>query len=188
VRAKDAHAWVQVWYPGYGWQNVDPTAVVPSANPSPGSVLAHDLKQALNHLPWIPLALVAGIATGAVLLYRRRRRRPPTWAHQVAHDLNAAGVRLGAARRMDEPLTNFAARLAHHVPEHAEAFTGVALLVERATYGGIEPSAEQITAALATAHRLRGLGRRRGNPVPAPQEPDWASASSKEAPAASSGR
>ncbi len=188
VRAKDAHAWVQVWYPGYGWQNVDPTAVVPSANPSPGSVLAHDLKQALNHLPWIPLALVVGSATAAVLLYRRRRRRPPTWAHQVAHDLNAAGVRLGAARRMDEPLTNFAARLALHAPEHAEEITGVALLVERATYGGIEPSADQITTALATAHRLRGLGRRRGSPVPVPQDPDWASASSKEAPAANSGR
>ncbi len=41
VQAKDAHAWVQVWFPGYGWQNFDPTAVVPLANPSPGSVLAH---------------------------------------------------------------------------------------------------------------------------------------------------
>ncbi len=36
VQAKDAHAWVQVWFPGYGWQNFDPTAVVPLANPSPG--------------------------------------------------------------------------------------------------------------------------------------------------------
>ena len=29
VHANDAHAWVQVWFPGYGWQNFDPTAVVP---------------------------------------------------------------------------------------------------------------------------------------------------------------
>ena len=36
VQAKDAHAWVQVWFPGYGWQNFDPTADVPLANPSPG--------------------------------------------------------------------------------------------------------------------------------------------------------
>ncbi len=40
VQAKDAHAWVQVWFPGYGWQSFDPTAAVPLANPSPGSVLA----------------------------------------------------------------------------------------------------------------------------------------------------
>ena len=39
IQAKDAHAWVQVWFPGYGWQSFDPTAVVPLANPSPGSTL-----------------------------------------------------------------------------------------------------------------------------------------------------
>ena len=39
VQAQDAHAWVQVWFPGYGWQSFDPTAVVPLANPSPGSTL-----------------------------------------------------------------------------------------------------------------------------------------------------
>ncbi|MGH9093435.1 MAG: transglutaminase domain-containing protein, partial [Acidimicrobiales bacterium] len=35
VQADDAHAWVQVWFPGYGWQSFDPTAYVPLANPSP---------------------------------------------------------------------------------------------------------------------------------------------------------
>ncbi len=29
VRAKDAHAWVEVWFPGVGWQGFDPTAHVP---------------------------------------------------------------------------------------------------------------------------------------------------------------
>ena len=33
VQAKDAHAWVQVWFPGYGWQSFDPTAVVPLGQP-----------------------------------------------------------------------------------------------------------------------------------------------------------
>ena len=42
VQAKDAHAWVQVWFPGYGWQSFDPTADVPLANPSPANGLAHD--------------------------------------------------------------------------------------------------------------------------------------------------
>ena len=35
IQAKDAHAWVQVWFPGYGWQSFDPTAVVPIALPTP---------------------------------------------------------------------------------------------------------------------------------------------------------
>ena len=36
VHADDAHAWVQVWFPGYGWQNFDPTAAVPAGEPEPG--------------------------------------------------------------------------------------------------------------------------------------------------------
>ena len=34
VHADDAHAWVQVWFPGYGWQSFDPTAVVPPEHPA----------------------------------------------------------------------------------------------------------------------------------------------------------
>jgi transglutaminase-like putative cysteine protease len=47
IRAEDAHAWVQVWFPGYGWQSFDPTAVVPLANPSPGATALHDLAATL---------------------------------------------------------------------------------------------------------------------------------------------
>jgi transglutaminase-like putative cysteine protease len=31
VRARDAHAWAEVWFPGIGWQSFDPTAKVPFA-------------------------------------------------------------------------------------------------------------------------------------------------------------
>ena len=62
VQAKDAHAWVQVWFPGYGWQNFDPTADVPLANPSPGSVLARSAGHASARLPWVPIAVVAAVA------------------------------------------------------------------------------------------------------------------------------
>ena len=64
VQAQDAHAWVQVWFPGYGWQSFDPTAVVPLANPSTASVLTHDLRDALGQGP-------GGPGGG-----RRGRRRP----------------------------------------------------------------------------------------------------------------
>jgi hypothetical protein len=202
IQAKDAHAWVQVWFPGYGWQNFDPTAKVPLANPAPGSVLAHSFGHLLGRVPWIPIAGIVG-GVGAVVWIRRRRiRRPATWTHQVAADLARGGARLGLPRRTDETLSDYGRRLAAAVPDQARDLYVVTGMVERATYGGVEPSAGEIAAALATSRRFRGLPKRRrrdasggagGAGVSAPgrtvgQAREWASASSNEAPAASSGR
>ena len=189
VQAKDAHAWVQVWFPGYGWQNFDPTADVPLANPTPGSVLAHSAGRLLSHLPWIPIGIVAAVGVTVIAVRRRRLRRPPTWAHQVAADLERGGLRRGRRRRTSETLTAYGGRLALADPEHGEALMWTTLLVERATYGGVEPSAEEIARALAITRRFRS--RRTGRPSPAPtgaQPRDSARASSNDAPAASSGR
>jgi hypothetical protein len=109
----------------------------------------------------------------------------------VADDLARTGARQGAPRRTDEPLTAYGRRLGRVLPGHAGEIEEVTLLVERAVYGGIEPSAEQIGAALATSRRLRGLRRRRnaGTAQAPPGQPaERASASSKDAPAASRGR
>jgi hypothetical protein len=187
VQAKDAHAWVQVWFPGYGWQNFDPTANVPLANPTPGSVLATSAGHALARLPWIPISLVL-LAVGAVVGVRRyRQSRPPTWAHQIAADLGHGGARLGLDRRVDETLSAYGSRLARGDPDQAAGLMAVTELVERYTYGGIEPSAEDLAAALDVSRRFRSTRRRReraGGPHPT----DSAMASSNEAPAASRGR
>ena len=99
IQAKDAHAWVQVWFPGYGWQNFDPTATVPLANPAPGSVLAHSIGRALARLPWLPLSVAVAVVVLVVWVRRRNGRRPATWAHQVAEDLARGGARIGCTRR-----------------------------------------------------------------------------------------
>jgi hypothetical protein len=208
IQAKDAHAWVQVWFPGYGWQNFDPTATVPLANPTPGSVLAKSFGHTLGRVPWIPILIVTG-AIGVVIWTRRRHaRRPVTWTHQVAADLARGGVRLGHSRRTDETLSDFGQRLAEAVPEHSDDLQIVTRMVERSTYGGIEPSAEEITWALAASHRVQGVSKRRGRSssggtggvrgaggidAPAPSTTEgqaraWANASSNDAPAASNGR
>ena len=202
IQAKDAHAWVQVWFPGYGWQNFDPTATVPLANPAPGSVLAHSFGHALGRVPWIPIAGIVGVVGAVVWIRRRRSRRPATWTHQVAADLARGGARLGLPRRTDETLSDYGRRLAAAVPDQARDLYVVTGMVERATYGGVEPSAGEIAAALATSRRFREVPKRRGRDssggaggagVSAPertmgQAREWASASSNEAPAASSGR
>ncbi len=187
IQAKDAHAWVQVWFPGYGWQNFDPTANVPLANPSPGSVLAHSAGRLLGRLPWIPIGIVAGVGGAAVGFRRRRQRRPATWAHQVAADLERGGVRLGRKRRANETLTAYGERLAVADPASAEGLLWCTRLVERNSYGGVEPSADEISGALVISRRFRNR-RPTGGPVPTGQERDTASASSNDAPAASRGR
>jgi protein-glutamine gamma-glutamyltransferase len=186
VQAKDAHAWVQVWFPGYGWQNFDPTADVPLANPSPGSVLAHSAGATLRRLPWVPIVLVVVTGAAALEFRRRRRARPPTWAHQIAADLARGGARLDRPRRADEPLSAYGDRLAAADPQRGAELIETTRVVERYTYGGIEPSATQLETALSFARRFRKARTRSGD-EPA-QRAESESASSKEAPVSSRGR
>jgi transglutaminase-like putative cysteine protease len=104
VRDLDAHSWVEVWFPRYGWVTRDPTpaAAPPRAQPGDGdSALAggraptapdlggerlSDLESNRSLAPgegastatWIVLGvLAAALLLGAGLLERRRRRRRP---------------------------------------------------------------------------------------------------------------
>ena len=177
---------MQVWFPGYGWQNFDPTADVPLANPSPGSVLARSAGRFLAGLPWIPLGLVAlrprqrcsSSAAGGGARRPGRTRWLPTSGR--------GGARLGLPRLGHETLTAYGSRLAAADLAYAEGILSVTTLVERATYAGIEPSADQISRALAFTRGFRSIPRRR--PRGDAQDRAWANASSKDTPAASRGR
>jgi transglutaminase-like putative cysteine protease len=188
VQADDAHAWVQVPFPGYGWQNFDPTADVPLANPSPGSVLAHSAATTLRGLPWVPISIVLALIGLAAGVRRRRMRRPPTWAHRIAADLERGGARLGLRRRVDETLSAYGQRLAERGAPRGGELMAVTELVERSSYAGIEPSADQIAAALAVARRFRSVRGNGGSAGGEPHDRASPSASSNDAPAASRGR
>lgn len=87
VRASDAHAWVEVWFPDTGWQAFDPTAEVPLAGevtkPTVGLALIADAWQALQpHIPVAGLLTAAGAAVlGAARFTRKvlRRRARGRW-------------------------------------------------------------------------------------------------------------
>jgi transglutaminase-like putative cysteine protease len=87
VRASDAHAWVEVWFPETGWQAFDPTASVPlsgeAARTSVGGELASGVTGYVDdhggHLGLAVLLGCAALAVVALALELRRRHRRGRW-------------------------------------------------------------------------------------------------------------
>ena len=169
VRAKDAHAWAEVWFPGTGWQAFDPTASVPLAGDAGVRAAGSGLVPYLvRHLPRPPAAVVeAALAVGSMVLvlvvgmrlvaWRRRRRARPrrSWADLRLAELEAVGARLGAPRRPHQTAREYAGVL--------EA-AGVPRITLRRVVDGIEVDAfsgagltdaqrAEVDAALADAGR-----------------------------------
>ncbi|MHB8246779.1 MAG: transglutaminase family protein [Acidimicrobiales bacterium] len=176
-QAKDAHAWVQVYFPHYGWQNFDPTAQVPLATQNPGTVLLHDLWTRVAHLPWAP---IGGLAVGGTAGYgarywdRRRRSRPAGWAGRVSVRLERTGTRMGCRRSPAETLSEYANRLGGEVGVSLKV---IASAVECSAYGcdpgaaavagGSSPDrsgAEQALKQLVTRSRRLRFKRVAGEP------------------------
>ncbi len=155
VHADDAHAWVQVWFPGYGWQDFDPTAVVPAANPSPGATALKDVAAALGRVPWTPVVLAAAFGALFVAVLRWRRSRPRTWAASVARSAERAGRRAGRPRRPGETLAEYAVTLDDLTGPGSSTWGRLAGSVEASTYGGVEPPPAAQRAMVAEARRTR---------------------------------
>jgi transglutaminase-like putative cysteine protease len=173
-RGSDAHAWVQVFYPGVGWVNSDPTS---------GAVLqtnAHSLRQRVgaammrlwHRVPggrWgavvaLALAVILGAALSTIArrLLRRRRRFAgvdrgrsgdgPILAAYLRLDVALRGVE--RARAPSESLGELAGRLGGLVATPREVADAIRNL-ERETYGVDPPSAAESAAAVAVFDRLR---------------------------------
>ncbi|HVX33491.1 MAG TPA: transglutaminase-like domain-containing protein [Solirubrobacterales bacterium] len=121
VRDEDAHAWIQVYFPGVGWVPFNPTPVAAPADVSPGL----DLFQAGSTAPTGAGGGIVGLVGGAALLLL----------------LILGGARL--ARRRHGPRTRLADLLVRLAPEPSGPRTTLRSLHPRLTEIG------PATAALA---------------------------------------
>ncbi len=163
IQAKDAHAWVQVWFPGVGWQSFDPTTQVSLEPPDPGAVLLSDLGHAIAGLPWAPIGgglCAVAIGTLVPVEVRRRRRRPTLWVERVTAELERRGAAAGLKRWTNETLGEYASRLGSS-GRWREGLVATASLpaataiVERAAYGSYEPDAAKRSFVEEVVNGLR---------------------------------
>jgi transglutaminase-like putative cysteine protease len=153
VRAKDAHAWAEVYFPGVGWQGFDPTASVPLAGDSAidgaGTGALAYLNAHVSIPTWVPtlimgLAVIAGLLTLGTWVARRARRprRPaPSWAATRLGRLERLGRRRDRPREPGETLPEYAAALARVDPFAASSLDAVGHGIDQGMFSGDEPSA-----------------------------------------------
>jgi hypothetical protein len=171
VHTNDAHAWVQVWFPGYGWQDFDPTAVVPVAPPSPGATALRDVGSALGRIPPVPVAAVVVAAGLVVVFVRWRRARPATWAERAARHAERAGRRAGRPRRPSETLAEYAGRLDELSGRQDGSWSRLASSAQASAYGGLDPPLDARRALMQAVGRPRVLRRDGGGSAAAPERP-----------------
>lgn len=110
VRASDAHAWVEVWFPDVGWQAFDPTAAVPLSADSRVGTVGENLASGLagyvgdNIQPLVAVLVVAMVAIGGWRILRdlRDRRRRGRWGSlqdRFAATAQQRGARSGSTNR-----------------------------------------------------------------------------------------
>jgi transglutaminase-like putative cysteine protease len=160
VRRSDAHAWVEVWFPGVGWVTSDPTPAAADSQSWWQPIRDAVRRLVAQPVTWFGAGLLLVLALGSGwLLWRRWTRRVDTTepiGRTVDADLAAAFTRLeagllaeGQPRARSETVAALARRLA--VPEQGRApdpdLTRALLVLERALYAPRPPSRQECLIA-----------------------------------------
>ena len=185
VTEADAHAWVEVYFPGYEWVEFEPTAGLPAIE-RPAEHLAFEWSEPERALEpagagwsgggglwwWLLGALVLMALVGAVWsaadTWRLRRMEPAATVMALYGRLRRHGRRVDAQMRTGDTPYEFAAALAGWAARAAQGFRwGKALapagrearrLVElyvQASYSPRSPGAAEQLQAIKTWRRLR---------------------------------
>jgi transglutaminase-like putative cysteine protease len=150
VRGRDAHAWVEVWFPGVGWQAFDPTADVPLAGEYDTSLWARVRRLLDRLLPGVVVLVAAAVAAAAWWWLRRRRRRvEPPWVADLFGRVEREGRARGRPRAPAETPTTYLEALAAGPIPAPDALAEVERVVTVAAYGPRGVDAEARAAAEA---------------------------------------
>ncbi|HEY5051383.1 MAG TPA: transglutaminase-like domain-containing protein [Acidothermaceae bacterium] len=178
MRGTDAHAWIQVWYPGVGWVNSDPTAaaLLPAAA-APTSVASPDrhplpLAAALRIMPgrrtgWLVaiVGFIVLVACAGLLIGALKRRRPGALRPSVTQEprpgdgpVLQAYMRLdaalgGQAREPEQTLREVARHLDTAGCSRAELTVALDCL-ERECYAIVPPAPTEVAVAVDVFDRL----------------------------------
>lgn len=172
VKASDAHAWAEIYFPGVGWQGFDPTASVPLAGDSQldsaGSGAIAYLGSKL-HIPsglLAALSVVAGlVGLGFVLRSVRRRPGRPvrsrSWASTVLARLEHLGARRGRPRAPAETTPTYVRALGVLAPDRRADLERIGDVLDAAMFApappgsGVRAEVEQLLDEMET-HWSRG--------------------------------
>jgi transglutaminase-like putative cysteine protease len=201
VPGASAHAWVEVYFPTYGWVEFEPTASLSEFDRSPQSAQAPPAPTqapprlpdvtALGVIPWGFLVAGLGLALLGMGLVRAYRGREPGWNtprgrarslyRQMRTALAEAGLRAPEHLTPDEFRAACEAPLANY-PALALALDEATRLYVRATFSGRAPNPAETGRVWrlwfrALGERLRLWWRanltraRQGRPGPKPGRP-----------------
>jgi hypothetical protein len=171
VRQSDAHAWPELYFPGTGWVEFEPTSAIPeiqrSAVPPPAVANPPWLKGSnpvfsavWNFLAGIIRragvpALIAGLIAllGYIVWVLSAPVRLALWTssrmvHGMYRNLVAHGRRLGVSYSSATTPEEFGARLGGKVPAGANPARRIAELYARQVYGGKGISSEERRALI----------------------------------------
>ena len=177
VRNSDAHAWVEVWFPKFGWYEFDPTFAIPPAKRELTSSmpLARAIEAVVSAfkadvpggVATLVLSIVGTIVIGVLawMVWRRRRRvrtddpvavevvpeKPPGPVTSAFRDLESAMAAKGEGRRPPETAPELVGRArmvrARETRDAVKTF-------ERERYAAKPPTPEEIQRAVEEFGRL----------------------------------